>query len=132
MLKSEFEVKRLARWALLSLSVWTAVVGYSLYFTIQMERESAMAMARNTARANFFKDQAFRLWASEKGGLYVVVDENNRPVPFMSHVPDRDIEATGGRRLTLMNPASMLREMMDQYAGLYGIKGRKMSRTISR
>jgi PAS domain S-box-containing protein len=124
MLKSEFEVKRLARWALLSLSVWTAVVGYSLYFTIQMERESAMAMARNTARANFFKDQAFRLWASEKGGLYVVVDENNRPVPFMSHVPDRDIEATGGRRLTLMNPASMLREMMDQYAGLYGIKGR--------
>jgi PAS domain S-box-containing protein len=124
MRKSNPELKRLARWAFISLALWTAVVGYSLYSTILTERDGAMTLARNAARDNFFKDQAFRLWASEKGGLYVVVDERNRPLPYMSHVPGRDIQTADGRQLTLMNPASMLREMMDQYADLYGIKGR--------
>lgn len=117
-------LKRLARWVLIMAFAWSAVVGYSLYSDVQNERDGALALARNTARDNFFKDQAFRLWASSKGGLYALVDEHTQPVPFMSHVVDRDIKTVDGRHLTLMNPASMLREMMDQYADLYGIKGR--------
>lgn len=124
MRRSNLELKRLAHWALLTLAVWTAVVGYSLFVTVQSQREGAMAMARNTARANFFKDQAFRLWASGKGGLYAVVSPQSQPIPYMAHVPDRDVETREGVRLTLMNPASMLRETMDQYADMYGIRGR--------
>lgn len=106
------------------LAGWTGLIGYSLYATLGSENEGALAMATNTARANFFKDQAFRFWASSKGGLYAVVDDHTQPVPYMAHVPDRDLRAGDGRLLTLMNPASMLREMMDQYADLYGIRGR--------
>jgi len=124
MLKHNLELRRLARWALLALLGWSALVGYSLHATLRNEEDIALALARNTARANFFKDQAFRLWASEKGGLYAVVDEHTRPVSFLAHVPHRDIRADNGQALTLLNPASMLREMMDRYSGLYGIKGR--------
>ena len=113
MLKHNLELRRLARWALLALLGWSALVGYSLHATLRNEEDIALALARNTARANFFKDQAFRLWASEKGGLYAVVDEHTRPVSFLAHVPHRDIRADNGQALTLLNPASMLREMMD-------------------
>lgn len=124
MLSFNREAKRLTRLTLLVAMGWSALIGYSLYTTLRSEEEGALAMATNTARANFFKDQAFRLWASQKGGLYAVVDEHTQPVPYMAHVPGRDIKSVDGRQLTLMNPASMLREMMDEYADLYGIKGR--------
>jgi PAS domain S-box-containing protein len=42
----------------------------------------------------------------------------------MAHLPDRDLVANDGRKLTLMNPAYMLREMMQDHGELYGIKGR--------
>ena len=43
--------------------------------------------------------------------------------PRLGHVPERDIETPSGRRLTLMNPAYVLREMTDRYSGMYGISG---------
>jgi len=45
------------------------------------------------------------------------------PSPYLSHVPNRDITTKNGKQLTLMNPAYMLRQMMDEYSGLYGAKG---------
>jgi diguanylate cyclase (GGDEF)-like protein/PAS domain S-box-containing protein len=42
----------------------------------------------------------------------------------MAHLPDRDVVTTEGRKLTLMNPAYMLREMMQDFGEMYGIRGR--------
>lgn len=42
----------------------------------------------------------------------------------MAHIKNRDIQTVDGVKFTLMNPAYMLREMMDDYSKLYGIKGR--------
>lgn len=114
------------RVTLLALVLWTSLAVGSLAWNWQREQSAAMELAQNTARANFFKDQAFRFWASEKGGVYVEVGKNKKtePNPYLAHLPDRDITSTDGKRLTLMNPAFMLREMMDDYAKLYGIRGR--------
>ena len=120
----ERELKRLTRWALITVLGWTLLIGGSLISTIRNEESVALTLARNTARANFLKDQAFRLWASRKGGLYAPVKANTQPSPYMAHLAERDIETRGGDRFTLLNPATMLREMMEQFPDLYGIKGR--------
>ncbi len=46
------------------------------------------------------------------------------PSPYLSHIPNRDIEIPSGKKLTLMNPAYILRQMMAEFPGLYGIRGR--------
>ncbi len=45
------------------------------------------------------------------------------PSTYLSHIPERDIITVSGKKLTLMNPAYMLRQMIDEYSGLYGAKG---------
>jgi len=44
--------------------------------------------------------------------------------PHLSHIPERDITTPSGKKLTLMNPAYMLRQLMDDYSQLYGVKGK--------
>ncbi|MEG3638843.1 EAL domain-containing protein [Magnetococcus sp. PR-3] len=112
------------RYAVLASVIWTLILGLSLSWQISGEKRQTLEMATNTAKANFNKDQAYRNWASTHGGVYVQPDERTPPSPYMAHVPDRDLRTTEGRQLTLMNPAYMLRQMMDEFGQLYGIKGR--------
>ena len=104
--------------------VWSIIVATSLAWNLHINYRQTMALAIAEARANFNKDQAFRLWATEHGGVYVPVNERTQPNPNLSHIPERDITTDSGKKLTLMNPAYMLRQMMDEYPSLYGTKGR--------
>lgn len=103
---------------------WTTAVLLSLLSNAYISRQHSVETAHNIANANFDKDQAFRNWASTHGGVYVPADENRTPPsPYMRHISERDVTTESGRKLTLMNPAYMLRQMMDEYSGLYGAKG---------
>jgi signal transduction histidine kinase len=104
--------------------LWTGIVlGLflvdSLHLTHMVEN---LAMAEAQAYLN--KDQATRLWAAAHGGVYVPVSLKTRPNPFLSHVPERDIQTPSGISLTLMNPAYMIRQIMEDYAELHGVRGR--------
>jgi hypothetical protein len=57
------------------------------------------------------------------GGVYVVPDERTPPNPYLSHVPERDITTNTGKTFTLMNPAYIVRQVMEDYENLYGVKG---------
>lgn len=114
-------VFRLSFFAVLA---WTAIISLSTLWNIRVLRQQTNELATNTARASFNKDQAYRLWATSHGGVYVEPDERTPPSPWLAHIPDRDLETTDGKKLTLMNPAYMLRQMMNDYSELYGIKGR--------
>ena len=116
--------RKIHQLALLTVVAWSVVVGGSLYWNSSEVNKEALGLAMNTARATFLKDQAFRFWASKKGGVYVPPSADTPPSPYLAHIPDRDIVSTDGKRLTLMNPAYMLRQMMDEYTELYGIRGR--------
>lgn len=105
-------------------ALWSVAIAASLIWNIVHEYSDAHEMALTTARANFFKDQSLRLWASQKGGVYVTPSARTQPSPYLAHLPDRDLIATNGHKLTLMNPNFMMREVMEDYADLYGIKGR--------
>ena len=114
------------RWRLfvMALVLWTAVVGLSLLRSWHNAEQQAMDSAYAEARANLNKDITFRRWGTMHGGVYVPITETQKSIPWLSHVPDRDVVTRDGVQLTLLNPASMLRQMMDLYAADYGVRGR--------
>jgi signal transduction histidine kinase len=102
---------------------WMVVVLSLMGWNLAQVQRTQHEMARNEARATLNKDQTFRFWAASHGGVYVPVAARTPVNPFLSHVPERDIVTPSGKLLTLMNPAYVLRQMMDQYTELYGIRG---------
>ncbi|MGE4281907.1 MAG: DUF3365 domain-containing protein, partial [Magnetospirillum sp.] len=115
---------RLRRHLVLALMGWSVLVGGSLTWNIQNEMHQTEQLATREARIHFNKDIAFRRWATQHGGVYVPVDERTPPSPWMAHIPDRDVVTDSGQQLTLMNPAYMLRQMMEEYAAEYSVRGR--------
>ncbi|MCB8989896.1 MAG: PAS domain-containing protein [Ardenticatenaceae bacterium] len=102
---------------------WTIIIAGLLAWNLWQNRQITQQIAVAEARANFNKDQAFRFWATTHGGVYVPVDEQTPPNPYLSHVPERDIETPSGQQLTLMNPAYMVRQMNERFGELYGVVG---------
>ena len=103
---------------------WTAVILAALFWGRHAAQQQTLELAEHEARAHFNKDQAFRLWATQHGGVYVPASERTPPNPYLRDIPERDIETPSGRSLTLMNPAYMVRHMMEEYESLYGVRGR--------
>ncbi len=102
--------------------IWTVVVGGSLVTAMQAQHRQSVELAINEARASFNKDMSFRLWATSHGGVYVPPDDTTPPNPYLSHLAERDVLTTSGKKLTLMNPAYMLRQMAEGYSPLFGAK----------
>jgi len=113
----------LNRYLVFVVLVWTVVVVTLLFWDIYRVKESAEAQALNEARANFKKDMAFRYWTATHGGVYVPVDDRTPPNPYLAHVPERDITTPSGTKLTLMNPAYVMRQVNDYFMEVYGVAG---------
>ena len=108
----------------LAVFVWSLLVLLLLFWTLSNEDEEMLKLARQEAIDIFNKDQTFRVWGASHGGVYVPVSERTQPSPYLSHIPERDLVTPTGRQLTLVNPAYMMRQMMEDYAEVYGVKGR--------
>ncbi|MBF0434673.1 MAG: EAL domain-containing protein [Magnetococcales bacterium] len=121
MIEKNFPVDRLI---VASIALWTLLAGGSLTWMIHTNNARIKEQAIITARASFEKDAAFRYWATSHGGVYVPTSDRTPPNPYLSHIPERDIVTPSGRQLTLMNPAYMLRQIMNDHTGLYGVQGR--------
>src|SRR3989338_5736923 len=114
----------LVRNTLLALLLWTGIAAGSLWWNNRVLQQQILDLAKTAAQGNINKDLAFRIWAASHGGAYVAPDENTPPNPYLAHIPDRDVVTTVGKRLTLMNPAYMLRQIMGENSRLFGVKGR--------
>lgn len=112
------------RYAIIASIGWTVLVFSSAFWNIDNLKDQAVFLATSEARANWNKDQAFRRWASRHGGIYVEEDKNTPPTPYLDHLPERDVVTTGGLKLTLMNPAYIMRQLFEEFDELYGIKGK--------
>ena len=104
-------------------AAWTVVIGIFLFFGIIEIRKIQQEMAKNEAYGNFNKDQALRFWGTMHGGIYVPATDKTPPNPYLRHIKDRDIKTPAGKLLTLMNPAYMLRQVMEDHESLYGVRG---------
>jgi diguanylate cyclase (GGDEF)-like protein len=113
----------LIRNTLLALLLWTLGAAGSMWWNNRTVQQQNLDLAKTTALGSINKDIAFRIWAASHGGVYVTPDERTPPNPYLAHVPDRDVITTGGKRLTLINPAYMLRLVMGENSRLFGVKG---------
>ncbi len=100
--------------------VWTLVAAGSLGWNLLQDRNETFRVARHIALTNYERDVLYRRWAAAHGGVYVPVTPDTPSTPYMAHQPERDIATPSGRRLTLLNPAYMTRQVyeMAQAAGL--------------
>ena len=110
--------------AMRAILLWTMIAGLSLAWNVHREQQQTLALVTNAARASFNKDNAFRFWAVSHGGVYVPSTARTPPNPNLRYIPERDIKTPSGKKLTLMNPAYMVRQIMEEYPGIYGIRGR--------
>lgn len=103
--------------------LWTLVVAASLGWGLSSNRQQSLDIARHEAAAYIDKDIAFRSWASSHGGVYVPPSAKTPSNPYLTAVPERDVLTTTGKKLTLMNPAYMLREVQTHFGGPLGERG---------
>jgi signal transduction histidine kinase/ActR/RegA family two-component response regulator len=112
------------RWAIAAVLAWSLLVGGSYWWNERVVEQQMLDMAYAEMRANLHKDFIFLRWSTEHGGVYVPLSDTQKSVPFLDHVPGNDVKTTDGMALTLLNPATMLRQLMDRYAAEYGVRGR--------
>ena len=112
----------IARYTFWACLLWSVIVGASLYWNYAHEREFTLALAGNEALANVNKDMSFRRWATTHGGVYVPPNDDTPPNAYLT-VPRRDVVTTDGQKLTLMNPAYMVRQMHRLNGEVFGVKG---------
>jgi len=90
--------------------VWTLVVAASVAWNIAVERHKVLDSVWRDAVSDFEKDLAYRRWNSDLGGVYAPVMPGNPPNPWLVH-PERDLLASSGKLLTMINPAYMVRQV---------------------
>ena len=118
----QFSQNKLKRNIMLLMSLWTLLIAGFFIWDVRKTKENIHNLAKKEARIHFQKDRAFRLWGSSHGGVYVPISDKAKPNKYLN-VPERDITTKSGKKLTLINPAYMVRQMMDYYRDLYGVKG---------
>ncbi len=112
------------RWYFLSLvALWTAAVSVVLGWDLCDEHRQVLAIARGEARGLYENDILFRRWVAGHGGVYVPATKETPPNRYLEGVPERDITTPSGRRLTLVNPAYMTRQVHVMAEEQFGVHG---------
>lgn len=102
---------------------WTIICILATFYNFVVTKDKSLDLAQKEARTILDKDQALRFWATDHNGVYVPATETTPPNPYLSHIPERDLLTPSGLHLTLMNPAYMLRQVIERYGTLYNNKG---------
>ncbi|CAH2032502.1 ATP-binding protein [Trichlorobacter ammonificans] len=104
---------RISLWTVIAAIAWTLVLAAFVAWYFETTRTVVLDIVRAQARMALEKDVLYRRWVTAKGGLYVEISPETPPNPNLAHVPERDITTPSGRRLTLINPAYMTRQVFD-------------------
>jgi len=91
---------------------WTLLIAISLMWNLRELDKSSLNNAAAVARASLAKDIGIRDWVASHGGVYVQPSAHTQPNPYLK-VSDRDVTTSTGMKLTLMNPAFVLREVQE-------------------
>jgi putative nucleotidyltransferase with HDIG domain len=106
---------------LLSL-LWTILLSGLLFLNIQELQRNPVQHAELQAKSLIKSVISFRAWASNFGGVYVHPSNQYPPNPYLKTL-ERDITTTDGKKLTLINPAYMTRQVFQDFYGKDGING---------
>ncbi|MFA6318029.1 MAG: DUF3365 domain-containing protein [Elusimicrobiota bacterium] len=113
----------LERLFVLLAGVWALACAASLGWNIFNARRDADRVAHIQAEGSLQKDLFYRRWNAAHGGVYVEVNDAVRPNPFLEGMPEREVTTPSGKTLTLVNPATMSREVHAMQEETEGIRG---------
>lgn len=119
----EIPLNQLRRYALWSQCFWVAILVVSFVVTFMGARSGINELAVAQARFSVDKDMIYRHWAARHGGVYVPVTDTTPPNPNLANIQERDIETPSGKKLTLMNPAYMTRQVFEMGRENFSYKG---------
>ncbi|MBI4827414.1 MAG: DUF3365 domain-containing protein [Nitrospinae bacterium] len=103
---------------------WTLILGAILFYQIRTTSQFYVDLARSEARVHFDWVVTFRSWVASHGGVYAPVTPATPPNPYLEHkVEERDLTTPRGKSLTLINPAYMTRQILEQFAPAIGVHG---------
>lgn len=106
--------KKRMRWIIGSIHFMVFSIMLSSFIYQYMDgKERTMKIALASAESSFERDYLFRLWGSMHGGVYVPITEKTPPNPYLTQVDEKNIETPKGKKLTLMNPAYMTRQIYE-------------------
>ena len=117
------DIKKLQNYIIILTILFISVTSISMILNIMHINQKQNKLVLEHAKNAFTKDLMFRKWVAMHGGVYVFPTEKTPPNPYLFHIKDRDLYTKDGRKLTLMNPAYTLRELMNNFSGMYGEKG---------
>jgi len=115
--------KRIDIFSIILILVWSCILIISTLYNLDNITNKQEKLILEHAKNAFEKDYMFREWVAMHGGVYVFPTEKTPPNPYLKHIKKRDLITTTGEKLTLMNPAYTIRELMDNFQGMYGEKG---------
>lgn len=101
----------------------SVLVSGSLLLNIRQENRTKLQYAEIEARSSYNKDLLYRQWSSGHGGVYVPITDSTKPNEYLSSLADRDIVTTTGKKLTLINPVYMTRQVLSIANGRPGVIG---------
>jgi len=114
--------RNLKKYALATIALWSLVISLSLYVTYQSNAKHLMDLGRIIARSSLEKDILYRRWNAAQGGVYAKPSKLTTPNPYL-HIAERDIITSRGKRLTMINPAYMTRQVHEIGRRTNGIQG---------
>lgn len=117
------KVRRITVYAVVAAVSWSALLLLSYWFQEAAIVKGVRQRAIAEARTAYEKDILYRRWAARHGGVYVPVTGETPPNPNLAHLPERDIATPSGRKLTLVNPAYMTRQVFDAAREFDGPQG---------
>jgi two-component sensor histidine kinase len=103
--------------------IWTFLAAIIVAMDIRQHQAAQYEVVLARARDTFFRDLIYRQWAAGHGGVYVPVTAETPPNPYLANIPERDLVTPSGRKLTLMNPAYMTRQVMEIGLRQFGLRG---------
>lgn len=111
------------RWICVALLLWSGVLLASASWNFRQAREALLATAHGEADHYYRKLYDYRHWNARQGGIYVPVSATITPNPYLAGIPERDVRTPSGRLLTLVNPAYMLRKILEVNGPHFGPRG---------
>ncbi|MCM0084474.1 PAS domain S-box protein [Geomonas sp. Red32] len=110
----QVQLRRLRNYSIWLGAFWTMLVAISLIINYRHQQEEAHSIILAEARAALAKDLHYRDWAESYGGVYAPVTGKNQPNPYLAKHPERDITTPSGKKLTLVSPAAMIRQVFER------------------
>ncbi len=119
------EKKRYKLGFITKLSIYAMILflfGISQWWLFHLDRVHTLEVMKSIAYTSVQKDYTFRKWVASHGGIYVPVTEKTPPNRLLTFIKNRDV-TINGKPYTTMNPAYALRQLTNDYKGIYSAKG---------